>query len=459
MKQMIFMVLTSFLGIAGAFAISPVWGVAVYYGYAVLRPQFIWEWVQALGVTLSEVSWSYYVAIATLLATALWRLGLLFPIAALRQPWYGNPGYTRTHYLFLAFVFWISLTYYTALSQDRAWPWFLEYVKIFVMFICATLVLRTIHDLWIIYYVVLGCASYAAYEINFFYLVDGVMLLHSRGYGGLDNNGAALIVGMAVPMAYFAWEAMRHRIRWLFLLIIPVLVHALMLSFSRGGMLSLCVAALLLWLRARNKWFLSIVYALLGLLVIALAGKELQDRFFSISQHEMDESANSRKTTWKIAIQMANERPLFGLGIRNSNLFTHEYGADMEGRSIHSQYLQLAADSGWVALGLYLAVLGSLFLGLQEVRRYLRRYRDPESLAVRSMTSALECSLVLFCFGAIFLSLEHFEMPYILMLLAIQLHAITRRVKSYEASVAQSAAGLFPLTRVPRPPSNSVTVA
>jgi probable O-glycosylation ligase (exosortase A-associated) len=440
MKQMIFMALTTFFGMAGSFVISPVWGIAVYYGYAVLRPQFIWEWVQALGVTLSEVSWSYYVAVATLLSTALWRLGLLFPLAALKRPWYGNPGYTRTHYLFLAFVFWISLTYYTAISQERAWPWFLEYTKIFVMFICATLVLRTIHDLWIIYYVVLGAAFYAAYEINFFYLADGVMLLHSRGYGGLDNNGAALIVAMAVPLAYFAWEATRHRIRWLFLLMIPVLVHALMLSFSRGGMLSLCVGAVMIWLRARHKGFLSCVYVVLGLLVIALAGKELQDRFFSISQHDMDESANSRKTTWKIAIQMANERPLFGLGIRNSNLFTHTYGADMEGRSIHSQYLQLAADSGWVALGLYLAVLLSLFLGLWEVRQYLRRYHDPESLAVRSMASALECALVLFCFGAIFLSLEHFEMPYILMLLAIQLHAITRRVKAYNDRVNALAA-------------------
>jgi hypothetical protein len=47
---------------------------------------------------------------------------------------------------------------------------------------------------------------------------------------------------------------------------------------------------------------------------------------------------------------------------------------------------------------------------------------------VKSLASALECSLVLFCFGAIFLSLEHFEMPYILMLLALQLHAITRMV-------------------------------
>jgi len=434
MNQMLFMLLTSFFGMAGAFVVTPVWGIAVYYGYAVLRPQFIWEWVSVGGKTIGDVSWSFYVAVATLVATALWRIGLLYPVAALSPPWYGNPKFTRSHYLFLAFCFWISLTYPTASSEERAWPWFVEYVKIFVMFICATLVLRTVKDLWIVYYVVLGSATFAAYEINFFYFRDGVMLLQSRGYGGLDNNGAALIVAMAVPMAYFAWEATRHPIRWGFMLAIPILVHALMLSFSRGGMLSLMVCAVFMFLRGRNKWFLTVVYSIAILFVLATAGKELQERFLSINKTEADESAQSRLTTWGIAFRMANERPLFGFGIRCSNLYTQAYGADMEGRSIHSQYLQTAADSGWVALALYLGVLASMFLGLREVRRFLRNHNDPETQRVKSLASGIECALVLFCFGAIFLSLEHFEMPYILLLLAVQLHAITRMVATrYDA--------------------------
>ncbi|HEV3439362.1 MAG TPA: O-antigen ligase family protein, partial [Gemmata sp.] len=399
MKQMIFLALTSFLGIAGSFTISPLWGIAVYYMFAVLRPQFIWDWVEAMGVMLQDVQWSFSVAVSTLIATVLWRVGLLFPLGAIRDPWYGHPRYTRSHYLFFGFVVWISITYLTAVKQQVAEQPFVEYVKIFVMFICATQVLRRISDLWVIYYVVLGSAVYAAYEINFFYFFDGVMLLNQRGYGGLDNNGAALIVAMAVPMAYFAWEANRYWIRWGFLLVIPILVHALMLSFSRGGMVALGVTAIPVWFRTRHKWLLTSVYLCLGAFVLATAGKELQERFFSISKNDADESAQSRLTTWKIAVQMANERPFFGFGIRNSNLFTFQYGADIEGRSIHSQYLQTAADSGWVGLGLYLSVLLSTFLGLWSVRQFLRKYRDPETLAVKSMAAGLECALFLFCAG------------------------------------------------------------
>jgi len=451
MKQMLFMALTSFLGIAGSFVISPLWGIAVYYMYAVLRPQFIWEWVEAMGIMLQDVQWSFSVAVSTLIATALWRAGLLYPLGAIRQPWYGNPRYTRSHYLFLAFVFWISITYFTAIKQQPAEQPFIEYIKIFVMFICATQILRTTHDLWVIYYVILGCAVYAAYEINYFYFVDNFMYLQQRGYGGLDNNGGALVVAMAVPMAYFAWEANRRWFRWGFLLVIPLLVHALMLSFSRGGMLALGATALPVLLRSRHKMLLLAVYLVLGVFVAATAGKELQERFMSIGSEEKDDSAKSRLTTWAIAIRMANERPFFGFGIRNSNLFTYAYGADIEGRSIHSQYLQTAADSGWVGLGLYVMVLSSSFVGLWSVRRFLCKYRDPETTAVRSMAAGLECALILFCTGAVFLSLEHFEMPYIVLLLSIQLHAITRMVEARYASPATPAVQVVTVQANPNP--------
>ncbi len=443
MKQLAFMALTMFLGTAGALALTPVLGIAVYYMYAVLRPQFIWDWVDLFGMKLGDVNWSLPVALITLKATALWRLGLWTPVMAAKPPWYGNPRFDRSHYLFLAFTAWISLTYLTAYNQTVAWPYFIEYVKIFVMFVCAALVLRTVRDLWIVYYVMLGCAVYIAYELNFYYVVYKWMMLQQRGYGGLDNNGAALILAMAVPLCFFAWEANRGWWRWGFLAVIPVLLHAVMLSYSRGAMVSLCFAAVLMFFRARNKLFVGVLYAAGACVVVAMAGKEIQERFFSVGAQEVDASAQSRWSVWKIAVEIANENPVFGVGIRNSNLFTFAKGADMEGRTIHSQYLQTAADSGWPALALYAALLVSIFYGLWRTRRMLSKFTDPETLKVRSLAAGLECALMLFCIGAAFLSLEHFEMPYICMVLAVQLHAITRAVT---ARLNPSPSGLPPLT-------------
>src|SRR6266545_3444530 len=282
MKQFVFMAITMFLGTGGSFALSPVLGIAVYYMYAVLRPQFIWDWVDLFGVKLGEVNWSLPVAVCTLGATLLWRSGLWTPMAATKAPWYGNPRFNRSHYLFLAFTAWISLTYVTAVLPDVAWPFFLEYVKIFVMFVCATLVLRTVRDLWIIYFVVLGSAVYIAYELNFYYLAYQWMMLQQRGYGGLDNNGAAMILAMAIPLAFFAWEATRRWWRWAYMAAIPLLGHAVLLSYSRGAMLSLGITALLMWWRARNKAFVTAAYVIGFVLLVATTGKEIEERFKSI---------------------------------------------------------------------------------------------------------------------------------------------------------------------------------
>jgi probable O-glycosylation ligase (exosortase A-associated) len=430
MKQFAFMIVTTFLGVGKSFTTTPVWGVAVYYLYAVLRPQFIWEWMEFGGMRIADVAWSFYVAIATLLSTILWRAGTIAPSRALATPWYGDPRYTRSHYLFLAFMCWVALSYPMARSTETAYPWFIEYVKIFVMFICATFVLRTVSDLWVVYVVVTSALGYAAYEVNAYYFLDGVMFLQSRGYGGLDNNGAGLMLAMGVPLALFAFEGMKHRVRWLFLLLVPFFLHAVLLSFSRGAMLSVLVCLPVLFARFRSKRFILLLFAACTVFVIAAAGPEVTDRFTSIGDHEVDESANSRKNSWAIAIRMANEEPLFGFGIRCSNDYTYAYGADMQGRTIHSQYLQTAADSGWVALALYLALLGSSVLGGWQVHRFLRGRTDAESLRVRAMLSGIVGSLMIFCFGALFLSLEHFELPYILILLAVQLHAITRMIQA-----------------------------
>ena len=452
MKQLLFMAVTMFLGTAGSFALSPVYGIAVYYMYAVLRPSFIWDWVEFMGVRLGEINWSLPVAVCTLVSTLIWRAGVWTPINNIKPPWYGTPQFGRSHYLFLAFTGWISLTFVTASYHSIAWPAFVEYVKIFVMFICAALILQTVRDLWIIYFVVFGSSAYIAYEINFYYLAYKWIMVQHRGYGGLDNNGAALILAMGIPLAYFAWEATRRWWRWGYMLMIPILGHAVLLTYSRGAMLSLVPCALLMWVRGRNKVFLTLCYAAGLAIIVATTGR----RSGSGSRRSARRTPTPAWETWGVAVKMANDRPIFGVGIRCSSQFIGKgpYVIGVDNLTIHSQYLQIAADSGWPALGLYAGTIGSVFVGLWQTRRRLRKFTDPDTNNVRSLASGLECSLLLFCVGAAFLSLEHFEMPYIVILLAVQLHAITRAVA---AKLDPSPSGLpqltlpYPYPAIPKP--------
>jgi probable O-glycosylation ligase (exosortase A-associated) len=412
MKQTLLMIVLEILGTFGIVVGGPFLAVAVYYLFAVLRPQFLWQWALPPGI-----GWSEYPAIAAALGLVLYTFGVV-PIDGRRQPTF--LGLSPTHLAFLAFGTWTSLTYVTASNQAVSWPWLLEYLKIVTMFFIAALVIRTFTEVWILYLVATLPLLYVAYEVNSLYVFQGRLDIYHRGYGGLDNNGAALMLAMAIPLALNAWEGIRSRWRWLFVASIPFILHAVLLTYSRGAMVSLlAVTPVLIWRSSRRRQFIAVTMLLAAMLPF-LAGREIRQRFFSVAQYQEDQSAESRFSSWSAAFHIANDYPIFGVGIRNANLFSYRYGADIENRTIHSQYLQILADEGYVGLLLYLFVLGNFFLGARRMRRALRTRADGDTARLLAMVNGLEASLAVFCVGGLFLSLEVFELPYLIVLIAAQ---------------------------------------
>jgi len=408
--QLMFMIPATLIGTVGSFVAHPYFGVALYYLFAVLRPQFIWEWSLP-----ADIAWSWYAAVAAILATFAWKNGIL----SFEEE--EEPKFNIGHYGMFAFVFWITMTYFTAIHQEVSYPFFIEYLKIFMMFIVASYALNKISYIWHTYIIITLALCYIAYEINYIYLFQGhYTYIYRRGYGGLDNNGAALMLAMGVPLCIYAWDGIRHWSRWLYVAFIPVIIHAVLTSYSRGAMLSLLLSVPIYFFRCKHRMQLLALLLGVALTLPFLAGNEIRARFFSIEQHEVDASANSRKDTWAIAWRMAKEHPIFGFGIRNSNLYTFLYGADMEGRTIHSQYLQIAADSGLVGLAAYLLALGGFFICVFRVLRHAKLRDDIDSRRAYTIASGTEGAMLVFCIGGAFLSLEHFELPYIMLLLGAQ---------------------------------------
>ena len=97
----------------------------------------------------------------------------------------------------------------------------------------------------------------------------------------------------------------------------------------------------------------------------------------------------------------------------------------MEGRTIHNNYLQIAADTGFVGLGLYLAMLGSVWLDVRRARRW-GRGEDLAGRRLYGVAYGVEGAMGVFCIGAMFLSLENFELPFLMLLLGAQAGAVAR---------------------------------
>ena len=426
-KQTLFMIAVTLFGSVGVFVIAPFCGVAVYYFYAVLRPQYMWEWSLP-----KDVAWSFYVAIPTIIAAVGVKIGVI-KIAPPRQD--GTPftgAWSIAHSFVLVFGGWVVLTYFTAHNRDAAFEVFQEYLKIFIMYIVAATIVRTQRQVWIVFVLTAGVLAYISYEVNFLYLAYQYLGIYRNGYGGLDNNGAGLMLAMGVPLCYFVWEGMHIRRRWLrwvpwlFLALIPLIIHAVLCTYSRGAMVSMIGTVPFIFLWSRKKLFLlGVVLILVFVIVPVLAGKEIRARFFTIEQSEVDDSANSRRASWNAAWQIAKDNPLLGVGVRNSPLFTKYYGADMEGRVIHNQFLQIAADNGFPGLAFYLGCYLTVLWANLRLRWKFRQCKDEAAEQAMAMAGGISCSLALFCIGAMFLSLEVFELPYILLFLGAQLGALT----------------------------------
>ena len=468
MKQLVFLVVLTGVGMLGSFRWGPFVGFWVYVFYDLLRPQFIWKWA---GYGLDQTNWSLFVALAALAATPL-----IGPSANPQLNRGGRMTLVRliiTHRAYACFVGWVTVTYFTAINPAAGDKVMDGYLKTTLMYVVGVAALHTVRQAWALLAAFVLALVYIATQINELYFTQGYLGIITNGHGGLDNNGAGMMLAMVVPLLAFAWEWYRGWYRWLFVLLIPVVLHAVLLTYSRGAMLALILSSPFWvfrggdrwvwgptgergnpgppgWAKRRTdrwlKWGMGFAIACM---VPVMAGEQIRERFYSTAKFDDDGSAQSRFTSWAIGWKMALERPVFGFGVRNSSLYTKLYGADMEGRVIHSQYIQVAADNGIVGLCLYIWLVGAGLWGYQKVIRAARDRTDPDSRMALLAAMAGQASLITFLAGAVFLSCEQFEPQYWLLLLGLHLPLVY--APASEAAVRSPRNAVRPWVAMPPP--------
>src|SRR5438874_8051661 len=288
MKQFAFLLAVTAFGMAASFWWTPYAGVALYYWYAVLRPHYLWQW-QLVSAPVA-LPWSFLVAVAAIASYACWAAGFITYGRAETTVLRYRPKFTVAHWMMTAFAAQITLSYACSNDRQHSEDWFGEYLKIFGMYFLASRVVRTPRQVWGLYMLVMLALAYIAWEMNMIYLTTRQLVIAKSGFAGLDNNGAGLLLALGVPLCYFAWEFTRGWYRWIFLALVPVIIHAVLSSYSRGAMLSVLAAAPFYFLYSRRKRVLAVIA--LGVLAAlpVLAGKEIQARFFSIEERDKDDS-------------------------------------------------------------------------------------------------------------------------------------------------------------------------
>jgi probable O-glycosylation ligase (exosortase A-associated) len=394
--------LTLALTVGGAVAglLAPFYGLLAYVSLAVLKPESLWYG------SVPASNFSRVVALAMLVGWALRGFG---DLRLGRARWV----------VFWLLMFLLSGCLSAAVAPDQALAWgFVEQIaKIVVPFLVGVTTIRSTTQLRQLAWTLLLCQGYVAVEMNRSYF-SGYNRLQLEGFGGLDNNGVAIVLNAAVGLAFFLGLCERalwkRLVAWFLCL---MMVHAIFFSFSRGGMFALCVTGGLSFflIPKRTEHYLALAVALL--IGVRLAGAEVTARFLSAftGAETRDASASSRLDLWAACWQAMQEQPLFGLGPDHWQPNAHRYGFE-KNKAAHSTWMEMGAELGFpglVSLGMF---YGSCIVGLWRFHRRTRRepHADPWAVPIGCMVVS---SLVGFTVSAQFVTVEAVELPYYVVLL------------------------------------------
>ena len=415
----------------------PLIGLLTFSWLAYMRPQDLcWGWVQ-------DQRWSFLVAVVT---TAGY-------ISRGSTKWFH--GEIRTWCL-IALCAWVGLSLaFSDVYDPILMPDYIEFCKVIGVALFTTAVVTKPEHLRVLLWVI--ALSFGFYGIKIG--LAGVLLfgnLHVRqGPGGMleDNNNFGLALTMGLPLLVEIGKAERNKIlrRGVYAMI-PLTVITILLTHSRGALVSiLAMTAVLVW-RSRHRLVGAAVVFVGGLAAVAFAPRSLIERYATLQNVQTDGSAMGRIAAWKTALNMSEDNPVFGVGYGCFQWLYPRYAsqAAYEGRRVaHNAYLQILAECGGPALALYVFLMLASFWSLAKLRREAkRRYHTSWIINYANM---LEATLVAFAVGSMFLNRAQFDLFYHFIAIIVAFEVIARREMAGETATSSIARARGGDVRVVRP--------
>jgi O-antigen ligase len=234
--------------------------------------------------------------------------------------------------------------------------------------------------------------------------------------GGIYSNpndlAFSLVLSLPFCLAFLlSAKSGLRKLAWLSAMLMMAVTLAL--TASRAGFVDLVVSGTVcLWhfgVRGKRP-FLIVATAVLGLLVMLVAGRTLKDRLVATASDEdrvngedlgARGSFEARKYLMEQALRGIEHYPILGLG--DNNFIT--YSGDWH--EVHMSYLQIAVEGGIPALIVYLLFFSCGFANLKKLRQM--QHLDSEAIL---FVGALHSSLVGFVVGALFAPEGYQFFPY-----------------------------------------------
>ena len=315
----------------------------------------------------------------------------------------------------------IALSTAFSLAHDVSLPKFREYMINFafmgMILICLTTKIRIDAFVWMM----VLCIGYYAFKGGIAFLISGGAYRFEgpAGTSISNNNHLAVAFLLAIPlMNYLRIHAAQKLIRNGLMGLMILSILAVLCTQSRGGFIGLlALGGSFWWMSGRRMSHLFAVIAIVGL-AGALASERLVSRLQTIEiAHLQDTSFLGRVVSWQMHFETALDRPLVGAGpfaIQTWPVFgiyrPSSPIVDIQLQkpvAAHSIYFQVLGDHGFLALGLYIALL---YTAWQNATWVMRRARDRlDDLWMVNLASMTRVSLLTFAIAGAAVSMALYD--------------------------------------------------
>lgn len=420
MKGLILAYLLSYGGAVIAL-FSPVVGVCIYAAFSIARPQVLYGWAGDMS-GLSRV------------------IGL-----ALLAGWgvkaFGSWRFKKTRIPVIALCCYFVCLCFSAASashQNIAWDSVIEQSKYFLTFLAGVTLMRSRPEVSAMAWTIVLAQGLVGWEMNLSY-VRGFNQAREVGLLGDNNTFAVSLVAVIGPALFLSLFAQSLWKKALAFACSALILHTVLLTFSRGGILSLMVAGAAIFLVMPKRPGYLVAMVLVAALAVRLTGPQVLARFQTTfaTADERDYSAQSRIDLWRDCYHVMLANPLTGIGPRHWPIVAESYGWP-KGKAAHTFWLEVGAEVGIPGmLSLIVFFVSSLWCAWR-----LSRRRDDPWLAC--MGGYAFTGLVGFMFGAQFVTSEGNEVPYFVALVGLCAMQLANTVTA-EAPAPERSSQRFPL--------------
>jgi len=282
-----------------------------------------------------------------------------------------------------------------------------DYIKIVIVFLLLSHVVTTIDRLrrvaWMLTWMAIGLGLFALYNFAIGAFVDQGAnqdrLMGNEGGLTKNPNDLALMINVLVPITvglFLASTEVWQRV--LLFTAIGMEAVTVVLTYSRGGAVTLAVILLAYLWKLRRRRERSWIYAglLAAFLALPLLPSSYFERMSTITNVQADRtgSAQERIADMIIAGKTILANPIVGAGMGMNMLVMREARGGWLG--VHNVYLEHALDLGLIGLGIFLVLLWSCLRATAQTQEHAS---SPELFF---LAQGLQISLIAYATAALF---------------------------------------------------------